>query len=78
MSVHVTPKQGVADPQGEAIARALAELGFRDVRGVRQGKVIEIEIAEPDAARAESAVRSMCEKLLANPVIEEYAVEVGR
>jgi len=74
--VHVTLKKGVLDPQGKAIGHALQSLGFDGVGEVRQGKVIEIELAETDRAKAEAAVRSMCEKLLANTVIEDYAVEL--
>ena len=75
--VHVTLKQGVSDPQGKAIATALASLGFSGVGDVRQGKVIEIDLAETDEQRAEAAVRSMCDRLLANTVIEDYAVEIS-
>ena len=75
--VHITLKEGVLDPQGKAIANALASMGFAGVDGVRQGKVIELELAESDASRAEETVRSMCERLLANTVIEDYAVEIG-
>lgn len=74
--VHVTLKTGVLDPQGEAIRHALGGLGFDGVEAVRQGKVIEIDLAETDPAKAEAAVRRMCEKLLANTVIENYAVEI--
>ena len=74
--VHVTLKPGVLDPQGKAIQKALAGLGFDGVDGVRQGKVIELELAESDPARARENVRAMCEKLLANTVIENYAVEI--
>ncbi len=74
--VHVTLKTGVLDPQGKAIGHALAGLGFKGVNDVRQGKYIEIEIAETDRAKAEAAVKQMCEKLLANTVIENYAIEV--
>jgi phosphoribosylformylglycinamidine synthase len=75
--VHVTLKSGVLDPQGEAVRHALGSIGFDGVGEVRIGKVIEVELAEtdPDAARAE--VRAMCEKLLANTVIENYAVEIA-
>jgi phosphoribosylformylglycinamidine synthase len=75
--VHVTLKPGVLDPQGKAIANALAALGFSDVGEVRQGKVIDLEIggADPDEARAR--VEAMCRKLLANTVIEDYAIELG-
>ena len=75
--VHVTLKTGVLDPQGEAIRHALGALGFDGINGVRQGKVIELELAETDAAAAVAAVTEMCEKLLANTVIENYAVEIG-
>lgn len=75
--VHVTLKPGVLDPQGQAIAHALGTLGFDGVGDVRQGKVIEIELAETDPAAAEAAVRDMCEKLLANTVIENYRVDIG-
>lgn len=75
--VHVMLKDGVLDPQGEAVRHALATLGFGGVEGVRQGKVIELDLAETDRAAAEKAVREMCEKLLANTVIEKYTVELG-
>jgi len=74
--VHVTLKNGVLDPQGKAIGRALAGLGFDGVGEVRQGKLIELELDETDRAKAEAAVRQMCEKLLANTVIENYAIEL--
>ena len=74
--VHITLRSGVLDPQGQAIRNALHSLGFGDVRDVRQGKYIELDIdgTDPDATAAE--VRRMCETLLANPVIETYRVEV--
>lgn len=74
--VTVMLKQGVLDPQGEAIRHALGTLGFGGVDAVRQGKVIELDLAETDRAAAEAAVRAMCEKLLANTVIERFAVEI--
>lgn len=74
--VHVTLKPGVLDPQGKAIGHALGTLGFEGVGDVRQGKVIEIELDEIDATRAESTVKNMCEKLLANTVIENYAIQI--
>ncbi|WP_071797279.1 phosphoribosylformylglycinamidine synthase subunit PurS [Natronohydrobacter thiooxidans] len=73
--VFVTLKAGVLDPQGEAIRHALGALGFEGVNSVRQGKMIELDLAETDAARAEAAAQQMCEKLLANTVIESYRVE---
>ena len=74
--VHITLKDGVLDPQGKAIANALGALGFAGVDEVRQGKYIELDLAEDDLARAEATVREMCEKLLANTVIENYAIEM--
>lgn len=75
--VHVSLKTGVLDPQGEAIRHALGSLGFEGVEGVRQGKLIEIELAQTDPAAAEAEVKKMCEALLANPVIESYAIEIA-
>ncbi|RYH12138.1 phosphoribosylformylglycinamidine synthase subunit PurS [Tropicimonas sp. IMCC6043] len=75
--VTVMLKQGVLDPQGEAVKSALGNLGFGGVEAVRQGKVIELDLAETDATAAEKAVTEMCEKLLANTVIESYRVEIG-
>ena len=74
--VTVMLKTGVLDPQGEAIRHALGSLGFAGVTGVRQGKVIELELAATEAAAAEAEVKAMCEKLLANTVIESYRVEI--
>jgi len=75
--VHVTLRAGVLDPQGKAIAHALATLGFAGVNEVRQGKLIEIDLADSDAAAARARVEEMCRKLLANPVIEDYSIEIG-
>jgi phosphoribosylformylglycinamidine synthase subunit PurS len=72
--VFVTLKEGVLDPQGLAIQGALGALGFSDVNAVRQGKVFDIELS--DAADAEARLKAMCEKLLANTVIENYSIEV--
>ena len=74
--VHVTLKQGVLDPQGKAIGTALKSLGFNGVDEVRPGKFIELDIAETDPAKARQQVGEMCEKLLANTVIEDYAIEL--
>lgn len=74
--VTVMLKNGVLDVQGEAVRHALGTLGFEGVSGVRQGKVIELDLAETDAAAADAAVKAMCEKLLANTVIESYRVEL--
>ncbi|MFV2033816.1 MAG: phosphoribosylformylglycinamidine synthase subunit PurS [Halocynthiibacter sp.] len=75
--VFVMLKQGVLDPQGEAVRHALGNMGFDGIDGVRQGKVIELELSETDAAKAETAVADMCKKLLANTVIESYRIELG-
>ena len=74
--VKVMLKEGVLDPQGEAIRHALGTLGFGGVEGVRQGKVIEIALAGEDREKARAKVEAMCEKLLANTVIERYESEV--
>jgi phosphoribosylformylglycinamidine synthase PurS subunit len=74
--VHVRLKDGVLDPQGAAIGRALAQLGFAGVGEVRQGKMIELQLDDGDRAGAEARVRAMCEQLLANPVIETYTVSI--
>ena len=75
--VIVTLKDGVLDPQGKAIEHALAALGFDGVGQVRQGKVFDIEIEGSDRAKAETDLNAMCDKLLANTVIENYAVEIA-
>jgi phosphoribosylformylglycinamidine synthase PurS subunit len=72
--VHVRLKEGVLDPQGAAIGRALGHLGFAGVGEVRQGKLIELELDETDRPAAEARLREMCEQLLANPVIETYTI----
>ena len=74
--VTIMLKNGVLDPQGEAIRHALGTLGFSGVNGVRQGKVIELDLAASDRAAAEAEVGQMCEKLLANTVIESWRVEI--
>ena len=75
--VTVTLKNGVLDPQGKAIEHALGGLGFGGVGSVRQGKVFDVELSGTDAAKAEADLKAMCDKLLANTVIENYAVEIG-
>jgi len=75
--VKVTLKKGVLDPQGKAIEGALGSLGFGGVQGVRQGKYFEIDVSETDRAKALSAVKDMCEKLIANTVIEDYDIELA-
>jgi phosphoribosylformylglycinamidine synthase PurS subunit len=75
--VTVMPKAGVLDPQGKAIGHALAGLGFEGVGEVRAGKVIELELAETDPAKAQAEAEAMARKLLANMVIESFSVTVG-
>jgi phosphoribosylformylglycinamidine synthase subunit PurS len=74
--VTVTLKSGVLDPQGKAIERALGGLGFDGVGAVRQGKIFDIELAGDDRAKAEADLKAMCERLLANTVIESYRFEI--
>lgn len=74
--ITVTLKNGVLDPQGKAIEGALGALGFDGVEQVRQGKVFDLELSGTDKAEAERRIIDMCEKLLANTVIEDYSVEV--
>ncbi len=74
--ITVTLKNGVLDPQGKAIEGALGSLGFDGVGSVRQGKYFEVELAEKDRTKAEAQVKAMCEKLIANTVIENYAIEL--
>ena len=74
-TVLVRPKPGILDPQGDAVGSALGHLGF-DVRDTRVGKVIDLELEAADAPAAKALVESMCERLLANPLIESYEVEI--
>jgi len=74
--IHITLKNGVLDPQGKAIGNALAGLGFNGVEDVRQGKYLELQLADQDRDAAERQLRRMCEQLLANTVIESYAIEL--
>ena len=74
--VHITLKNGVLDPQGKAIEHALGNLGFGGVNDVRQGKYIELTLSETDPARARAAVEAMCQKLLANTVIENFEIDL--
>ncbi len=76
VKVHITLKHGVLDPQGKAIENALGNLGFDGVSGVRQGKYIELELAETDPDKARAAVDAMCTRLLANIVIEDYSIDL--
>ncbi|MFQ5785334.1 MAG: phosphoribosylformylglycinamidine synthase subunit PurS [Alphaproteobacteria bacterium] len=75
--VLITLKDGVLDPQGKATAQALGRLGFAGVNQVRQGKYIELDLAETDRDKARATLKTMCERLLANTVIEDYAIEVA-
>lgn len=75
--VTVTLKSGVLDPQGQAIQGSLNALGFDGIGSVRQGKVFDLDLGETDMAEAEANVRAMCEKLLANTVIENYTIEIA-
>ncbi|HMS85396.1 MAG TPA: phosphoribosylformylglycinamidine synthase subunit PurS [Nitrospira sp.] len=75
--IHVTLKQGILDPQGKAIEHALDSLGFKKAANVRVGKYMELDIDQTDKAKAEAEVKAMCEKLLANTIIEEYRYELG-
>ena len=75
--VTVTLKNGVLDPQGKAIEGALGALGFDSIGHVRQGKVFDLQIDTADKAKAEADLKAMCEKLLANTVIENYAISLG-
>ena len=75
--VTITLKSGVLDPQGKAIEGALTGLGFSGVEDVRQGKYIELDLAETDPVKAEQAVRAMCDRLLANTVIENYHIDIA-
>ena len=74
--IHVTLKQGILDPQGKAIEHAFDSLGFKNTSNVRVGKYMEVDVNETDKAKADVAVKAMCEKLLANTIIEEYRYEL--
>jgi len=75
--IHVTLKSGILDPQGKAIEHALATLGFKNASNVRMGKYLELELKETTKDKAETEVKAMCEKLLANTIIEEYRFELN-
>ncbi len=75
--VTVTLKAGVLDPQGQAIQGSLKALGFDGIGTVRQGKVFDLDLGDSDLSQAEANVRAMCEKLLANTVIENYTIEIA-
>ncbi len=74
IAVHVVPRRGLLDPQGKAVADALHTLGFREVAAVHVGRHLVLELEAPDADRARAATREMCERLLANPVTEDFSI----
>ena len=74
--VSVTLKRGILDPQGQAVLHALCSLGYAGVKDVRMGKLIELDLATNDKAGAEAEVKAMCERLLANTIIEDYRIEL--
>ena len=76
--IHVTLKTGVLDPQGKAVQNSLEGLGFESVKNVRQGKLIEIELEETNMKQAHQSLDEMCKKLLTNPVIENYRIEIAK
>ena len=76
-TIYISLKNGVLDPQGKAIENALGQLGFDGVENVRQGKMIELELAHTDASQARDRLQEMCEKLLANTVIENYDIRLN-
>ena len=75
-TIHVTLKKSVLDPQGQTVLHALQGLGFRETKDMRVGKFFEVALDAPDSKKAEERVRAMCDKLLINPVIEEYSLEI--
>ena len=76
-TIYISLKNGVLDPQGKAIENALGQLGFDGVENVRQGKMIELELADTNASQARVRLQEMCEKLLANTVIENYDIRLN-
>jgi phosphoribosylformylglycinamidine synthase len=76
VSVYISPKQGILDPQGQAALGALRSLGFEEVEEVRIGKYITLQLEDMDQEKAEERLREMCERLLANPVIEDYRIQI--
>ncbi len=76
VTVSVRPKPGILDPQGQAVQGSLQHLGF-DVRDVRVGRIVDLELEAADAAQAHASVERMCEQLLANPLIETYEIEIS-
>lgn len=76
-TIYISLKKGVLDPQGKAIENALGQLGFNGVDNVRQGKMIELDLADTDASEARNRLQEMCEKLLANTVIENFDIRLN-
>ena len=76
VKVFVTPRKGILDPQGRAVEQSLKSLGFKEVTGVHVGRYIVVEVGAKSKAAASDAVKKMCDQLLANPLIEDYCVEV--
>ncbi len=77
VEVRITPRQGILDPEGETIARALDNLGYAGVSSVRAGRLVRMEVESPSEGDARTTVEKMCEELIANPVIEDYEVRVA-
>jgi len=77
VKIFVSLKNGVLDPQGKAIERSLHTFGYNEVRDLRMGKFLELEVDAPSRENAEARIREMCDKLLANPVIEDYRFEIS-
>jgi phosphoribosylformylglycinamidine synthase len=75
VAVHIVPRRGLLDPQGKAVGEALHALGFTGVRETRIGRFIVLEVEASDAMEADASVRDMCERLLANPVTEDFEIE---
>ena len=76
VKIFISFKEGVLDPQGKAVERSLHSLGYQEIRDVRMGKYLEIELETSSREAAEARIREMCDKLLANPVIEDYRFEI--
>ncbi len=74
VAVNISPRQGILDPQGKAVSDALHSLDFPEVRDVRVGRFLVVQVDAPDGTAASDRVRDMCEKLLANPVVEDYEI----